>query len=191
MKKIGMMVMGLALMAVAAVAQESKYSTSSTGTDPAVTFSPKNGRQIVKAVSASVDVANGVVKFYTRVAKYAVTGTNSATVINFTNPLAAVTNGDTVVYVHANGTAEYDLCAAGGTTTNCTLTTGITSAWASGDYLYEITQSGQIVVGLSTTAAGTNAILNDSGDIFVVPGDSPLHVTSDCATNGMLQVTVE
>lgn len=191
MKKFGLMVMGLALMVVAAVAQESKYSTSSTGTDPAVTFSPKNGRQIVKAVSASVDVANGVVKFYTRVKKYAVTSTNSATEIVFANTANAVNTNDIVVYVHANGTVEKDTVASGVSTTGVTLTTGITSAWASGDYLYEVSQSGQIVVGLSTTAAGTNAILNDSGDLFVVPGDSPLYVTSDCATNGMLQVTVE
>ena len=191
MKKIGMMVMGLALMAVAAVAQESKYSTSSTGTDPAVTFSPKNGRQTVSSMQTSCDVALGAVKFYTRAGKYAITATNTATLITIANTALAVNTNDIVVWVHANGTIEKDTIAGPITTTNVILTTGNSTAWASGDYLYEVTLAHQIVVADNTAAARTNKLADFQGDIFAVPGDSPLYVVMDGATNTCLSITVK
>lgn len=189
MKNIGLMIVAGVLMAAAAMAQESKYSASSTGTDPAVTFGPKWQPQLVKSLQTSCDVALGAVKFYTRTGKYAVTSTNSATVINFVNTSQAVTNGDRVVYVHANGAMDTDTIASC-TTTSATLTVGITVAWTSGDYLYDLTQSHQIVVADNTAAAGTNK-LADLSDAFIIPPDSPCYVTMDGATNSCLSVTVE
>lgn len=191
MKKISLMV-AMVLVAVVAMAQETKYSASTTGTDPAVTFGPKNGRQTVASLQTSCDVALGAVKFYTRAAKYAVTGTNgSNTAITFLNPTVAVNTNDIVVYVHANGSVEKDTVASTVTTNGCTLTTGITTAYAAGDYLYEVSLAGQIVVADNTAAGGSNKLANISGDVFAVPGDSPLYVVMDGATNTCLSVTVK
>lgn len=196
MKKIGLMVMALALMVVAAMAQESKYSAVVTGigTDPAVTFSPKNGQQMVSSLQTSCDVPLGAVKFYTRAGKYLVTGTNSATEILITNPSASggfvVTNSDKIVYCHANGTVDYDTVSSC-SSTSVTMTTGYSIAWATGDYLYEVSQKHQIVVADSTAGVGTNKTANFQGDIFAVPGDSPVYITLDNSTNGCLSVTVK
>jgi hypothetical protein len=190
MKNIGLMIVAVVLMAAAAMAQETKYATSSTGADPNMTFAPKFQPQVVKSLQTSCDVALGAVKFYTRTGKYAVTGTNSATVVKIANTTQAVTNGDIVVYVHANGTINKDTIASC-TTTNVTLSTGISIAWSSGDYLYEVEQSGQIVVADNSAAAGTNKLADFSGDVFVIPADSPLYAVMDGATNTCLSITVE
>lgn len=179
------------LVAAVAMAQETKYSASTDATDPAVTFGPKNGRQTVCSLQTSCDVALGAVKFYTRSAKYAVTSTNSVTVVNFANTAVPVNTNDIVVYVHANGVVDKDVVAGPVTATNVTLTTGITTAWASGDYLYEVGLAGKIVVADNTAVGGTNKLANFGSDVFAVPGDSPLYVVMDGATNTCLSVTVK
>jgi hypothetical protein len=173
--------------------EETKYSTSSTATSPALTFGPNvSGKTVVTAVSASTDVTLGAVKFFARDSKYLPTtvATNGATLIRIVNTGIAVTNADKVVYMHASGVCDYTTISSA-TTTSATLTAGISVAGAAGDALYKITQAGQIVVGANATAVGTNALLNLAGEcIFATPGDSPLYVTVDSGTNSCLQVTV-
>jgi len=175
-----------------AVAQETKYSVSTTAADPAVTFGPGQGKTVVTAVSASSDVANGAIKFYGRTGKYApatVPGA-SATNVLITNTGIAITNSDKIVYLHKDGTAEYRTIVLGDLT-NIVLSSAITGAGTNGDYVYDLVQIGQMVVGDSLTYAGTNAILNVSGyTVLVTEGDSPLYVSLDGMTNSSLQVTI-
>jgi hypothetical protein len=191
-----MIVAMIVTMAVIAMA-ESKYSSSSTGVDPSVTFGAQPGHIKITAISGSVDVINGGVKLYARkgaaydklapVSNHVV----STTVLVMANPGAAFTNSDTVIYQHANGVADYDVVASA-TTNSVTLTTGITVAGVAGDYLYEISQKGFVPIGDSTTMTGTNKVGQISGAVvFETPGDSPLYATSDCATNGCLMLTVQ
>lgn len=175
-------------------AQETKYASGTSSA--ALTFGPQNGRQVIKSVYATTDKAGGVVKFYARgsagKAAPTATPTNGATVIYISNPSYATSAGfytnDVVTYVHANGTLDQTTVAAC-TASNVTLTAGITVAGATGDYLYELTQQGQILVGLAGTGAGTNDVLTTAGDVFAVPGDSPCYVVLDGTSSATLQAT--
>lgn len=191
--KIRLMVAVAALMAAVAVAQDTKYATSSTGVDPSMTFGPTFSPQVVKSLQTSCDVALGAVKFYTRTGKYAVTGTNSTTIVNFTNPSTGapylVNTNDVVVYVHANGTIAQTTVSAA-TSSNVTLAAALTVAFSSGDYLYDLAQSGQIVVADNTAAAGTNKLGSYAGDVFAIPADSPCYAVMDSATNTCFSATV-
>lgn len=183
----------IALMAIFAVtaaqAQETKYVSGSSSA--ALTFAPNPfGKVIVKSLFATTDKQGGVVKFYARSAKAVPNAvpTNAATVIAFANT-AAMTNSDIVCYVHANGTLDQTTISSA-TSSNVTLTAGITVAGASGDALYKLTQAGQILVGLYGTGAGTNDVLNVAGDIFASPGDSPVYLVIDGTSSAVLQATV-
>lgn len=180
----------LSILAIAAQAQETKYASGTTSA--ALTFGPRHGRQVIKSVYAATDLAGGVVKFYAiggagKLAPTAVP-TNAADVIYVANTGNLLTTNDVVVYVHANGTLDKTTVSAN-TSSNCTLAAGITVAGAAGDYIYEQTQQGQILVGLAGTAVGTSDVLNASGDVFAVPGDSPCYVVLDGTSNAVLQVT--
>lgn len=192
-KLVGLITIGLIAGAVISQAQETKYATSATAVDPAVTFGPQIGRTYVTAISASTDTPNGVAKFYVKSGKYAPTETPGATATNIliTNTGIVVTNSDKVVYVHANGTVAYRTISLA-SATNVILSSALVVTGASGDYLYEVTQGGQMAVGTSATGPGTNTVVNVSGDaLFVTPADSPLYVTLDSDTNTTLQVTVK
>ncbi len=191
-----MCLVAVVLAVCAGYAQETKFATGTTSA--AVLFGPASGRQVVKSVYAATDKAGGAVKFYARgsAGKAAPTelATNAADVIYIANPSFATTAGfttnDMVVYVHANGVMDYTTIA-GATASNVTLTAGITVAGASGDYLYELTQQGQILVGLAGAAVGTNDVLHTSGDVFAVPGDSPCRAVLDGTSNAVLQATMQ
>jgi hypothetical protein len=137
---------------------------------------------------------NSAVKFYARTGNaYAPTAsqTNGALLIAVANSSLALTTNDVIMYVHANGTLDYDTIAGPITTTNITLTTGLTVAGASGDYIYELSQQGQIVVGYDGAGVGTNDGITVSGDVFVTPGRSPLYAVLDSTSNATLQVTAD
>lgn len=184
----------LTAMAMPAFAQETKYAAGATSA--AVTFAPGSlGRTLVKAVAATTDKAGGVVKFYARGGAEKVlpsaTPTNGAFVIDLVNTGYAFTNGDVVVYVHANGVCDRTTIADA-SLTNVTLTAAITAAGATGDALYELTQQGQMLVGMLGTGVGTNDVLNVSGDVlFASPMDSPLYVVLDGTAACVLQVTAK
>ena len=173
-------------------AGDTKFATSSSAAAAAVTSGPQPGKIVVKSISTSCDVALGLVKFYTRAGKYApsIVPTNGQTVIALSNPSLALTNGDRVVYAHANGTLDTTTLSAA-TTSNVTLSAGISSAGVAGDFLYDMQLSGKIVAADNSAAVGTNKLLNMAGEVFVTPGDSPLYVTLDSATNSVLQVTAD
>ncbi len=161
----------------------------------AVTFAPSSGKIVVKSVSAASDKLASQVKFYARpstVAKYAplTVPDISATVIHLSHT-AALTNSDSVVYVHANGTVDYTTISSSANATNVTLASGISIAGAAGDYLYKVTQQGAILLGIPGTGYGTNQTINLAGDLFATPGDSPLYVVVDGTSNALLQVTID
>jgi hypothetical protein len=186
------LIASIAIVATMASAQQTKYSASVTMTDPSVTFGPQTGRQVVKSLQTSCDVSMGTVKFYSRAAKYAITGTNgSNTAILFANASAAVNTNDIVVYVHKDGTVDQTTVASAVSTGGVTLAAAISVDYASGDYLYEVSQASQIVVADQTAGVGTNVLNSYSGEIFVIPGDSPCYMVLSQTTNACLSATVE
>lgn len=198
MNRIGKMIVALAMLVLSVVsgawAQQTKYSTSTSATSPTVTFAPRGGQTEVVALQTSCDVALGAVKFYARggAGKKVVTLAAAAAVTNIyvENASYGITNGDTVVIVPASGAAPQFLTVGQASTTNFNVGTAITAAQTTSDYVYEVTQQGQVVVADNTAAAGTNKIYSEAGTLFATPGDSPLYVTLSSATNTALQVTV-
>jgi hypothetical protein len=189
------MVAGVLLLAaiftVAVIAQETKYNSGYTSA--VLTFGPNvSGKTVIKGVFATTDLEGGVIKFYARggagKAALTATPTNGAQLIYVDNTGNAFTTNDIVVYVHKNGTLDRTTVSAN-TTSNLTLAAGITVAGTSSDYIYELTQQGQLLVGLAGTAVGTSDVLNITGDVFVSPGDSPVYLVLDGATNTVLQAT--
>jgi len=184
------LLMVCALYALAAPV--TKYNTGTSSS--AVTFGATDGRQVVTYVDATSDLAGSVVKFYAKGGEGKVapttSPTNGATVIAISNSSYGFTTNDTVVYQHSNGTAVYRTISSA-TTSNVTLNSGISVAGASGDYLYEITQQGQIYVGMYGTGIGTNDNKTAEGMVFVSPGDSPVYVVLDGTSNTCLQVTID
>lgn len=192
--KIMSAVLALEVVALCAIAgMETKYAAGTTSA--AVTFGPTRGQMVVKSINATSDKLNSAVTLYARpssLSKYAPTATPSlsATHIKITNTGYALTTNNSCVYVHANGTCDYRTISTA-TLTNVTLSSGITVAGAAGDYLYEVTAQGAAVVGYYGTGTGTNDALNLSGDLFAVPGDSPLYVVLDGSGTAKLMVTVD
>ena len=180
------------IYAVVAFAQETKYQAGTSSA--AVTFGPVPGRQAVKSVYATTDKSGAVVKFYARggAGKAAPTTspTNGAQLIYVDNTDNAYTTNDVVVYVHANGTLDQTTVSAN-TTSNLTLAAGITVAGATGDYIYELTQQGQVAFDTAGAAVGTNKHGKFEGTVFDVPGDSPVYIVLDGTSNAVLQATAE
>lgn len=180
----------LSALALKAVA-DSKYATGYTSA--AVTFGARDSGWTVRSIYATTDKENGAAKIYERSGdRFTPTAnaTITATVIRVTNTGYLLTTNDLVIYQHANGTVDYRTVSAA-TTTNVTLSSGITVAGASGDALYEIALSGQIVVGYDGAAVGAADGIATSGDVFETVGDSPLRVVLDANTNAVLQVTAD
>ncbi len=189
----------LAVCALSALAGETKYDGDYDGTvttSAAVLFGPNRSGQLkVVGLSATTDKEGGVVKFYARggSAKRTVAGAQAAaaTHIGLTNTGMGLNTNDLVVIAHASGTVEYGTVSGPNTTTNITLSSGLTYALTTSDQVYEVTQQGLKLVGLAGTGVGTNDVCDLFGTVFVTPSDSPLYVTLDGTSNTVLQVTVE
>jgi len=182
----------LCVLIVTVLAGETKYATGTASA--AVTFDPGTGRTVVESVYATCDKEDGAVKIYARggTGKKIVTTAPAATnVIYVSNSSYGLTNGDSVVYFYADGTAPLYRTISGQTTSNVTLSSAISTAGSTSDYLYEVTQQGQIVVGYDGAAVGVNDGLATSGNVFETPGDSPLYCVLDGTSNSVLQVTVD
>lgn len=168
-----------------------KYATGVTSA--AVTFAPAQGPLVIKSVYAASDKAGGVIKFYARAGTGKIVVTNGAaagaTNAYFLNTSFGITNADTVVYVYANGNAPEFRTVNSSATNVCGISAALTYAQTNGDYVYEVTQQGQILVGLAGAAYGTSHVVNTSGDVFVSPGDSPVYVVVDATSNAVLQAT--
>jgi hypothetical protein len=180
--------------------------SSKTGTTAAaVTFGPVNAaRRVVKAVEAQSDVALAAVSYYwkpTGVAKYGVNTIAAFAAANATNLYIAantsLTNGDYLVYAHADGTCDFlQMIAAGATPsmTNIYVTSGITVAATNGDYLYEVQEKYGVEYGY--TAGGTplqsNATFSAAGDKLVsAPADSPIVIRTTGTARCRVAGTVE
>lgn len=180
-----------ALVAVAGVsfaaALQSKYDADANTTS-SVVFGPagNGGQLVVKSVSAVSTGTSATVKFYVRTgSKLAPTAnaTNGAQVIYISNTGNVITTNDLVAYVHADGSVDYTTASAN-TASNVTLAAGISSAGASGDYLYELALGGQRNLGA--------AAVDITGDaVFATPTDSPLRVLNDGTGGNSLTVTVQ
>lgn len=176
----------VALWTVAAfAAAETKFASGSTSA--AVTFGPGTVLTQIKSAYATSDTAAGYLKIYARggAGKRAPTATptNGATVISILNTGNAYTTNDIVAYVHANGTTDLRTVSEN-TTTNLTLSSGISVAGAAGDYVYELTQQGQITVGSGNLAT--------AGDyVFATPGDSPLYCVVNATNACAVQITAD
>lgn len=193
MQAIGLLVVALIVALVATVwAGETKYATGTSSA--ALTFGAGGGKSVVKSVYATTDKENGAVKFYVwnQAAKYPPTTApaSGALTVLVSNASYPLTNSDVVVYQHAAGTAVYRSIASA-TTTSVVLNAALTVAGATGDYIYELTQGGEIVVGFDGAAAGTNDTLVTTGDVFVTPGGSPLYMVLDGTATSKLQATVD
>lgn len=191
MKQFQKVLIALAAIVLAgvlcAIGAESKYSTSATGTNT-VTFGPVSGGFKVTGLYLTGDTNPCQLIFYSRgsgAVRYApsVTPTSGQSVIWFTNPSSAVTTGNHVVYMHANGTVHKTTITAG-TPTNATMAAALTLAGATGDYLYEIVPAWQM------TYAGT-AISEFGGNIYAVPPGWPLSLQMLGGTNSIIGVTTD
>lgn len=175
------------VLSLAAFAAESKYTTSAAGS-AILTFGPSPSGFKLTGLYAQSDTTTAPVVFYGRGTgskRYtpSATPTNGQTVIALANTAIATSNGDHVVYVHANGVLDKTTVASA-TLTNVTLTAAITATGASGDYLYEITPVFQV-----NTSSGL--ISEFGGHIFAVPGAWPLGLVMTGGTNLILGATTD
>lgn len=175
---------------------ETKYATD-TGVggaaSVALTFAPGYGKSVVKAVYAASDKQDSAVKLYARTGNKLAVSAVSADALTCTvvNANAQLDTGDLVVYVYNSGATPAYTTIAGTGTTYVILSDALTATTSTSDKLYEISQKGQIIVGLFGTGVGTNDTLVTSGDVYASPGDSPLYITLDGTSNAVLQATVE
>ena len=153
----------------------------------------------MKSVYATSDKIDSVVKVYAKGSAGKTAPTYNAALNDTTIAIAnasfassaGYTTNDSVVYVHANGTVDYRTVSTANAT-NVVLSSGISVAGASGDYLYEVTQQDQWLVGHYGTGTGTNDTIDRTGAmLFATPGDSPLYVVLDGTATAVLSVSVE
>ena len=189
---------GIGAIMAARAEMETKYAGSlppSTSTNAVVVFGPRDGRQVVKTIYGRTDKQYGLLKLFARPttsSKFApaTVPAISATVIHIADNVGALTNGDRVVYAHANGVADQRILSAV-SGTNVTLDSGISIAGAAGDYLYEVSLQGVYMAGTSGTTYGTDAALSLAGDLFATPGDSPFLAILESTSNNCLTVTID
>lgn len=175
------------VLSLAVFAAESKYAVSATGTN-IITFAPSPGGYKITGLYWQCDTNPGPLVFYSRgtgAARYApvVTPSNGQSVIRIANTAVAVSNGDIVVYVHANGKLDRTSVTSA-TATNCTLAAALTAVGASGDWLYEVTPVFQM-------NSGSAAISEFGGNIYAVPGEWPVSLQALAGTNSILGVTTD
>ena len=189
MKKllIGLVSFGLALGALGA-GQSLQDNDAASPSGSSVIFGPApgGGQTRIKSILAKSGDAAGEVQIFARSGNRAAptsNSTNGAQVINVSNAGNVFTTNDYVAYVHANSSVDYTTVSANSTGT-VTLAAGISSAGASGDYLYELSKQGVQLI--ATTA------LNLAGDsLFVSPSDSPVRVLNTGTNATYLTVTVD
>ena len=185
MKKLIVMLTALVVVAVSAQAGlQSKYNSGeATGVD--VNFGPADGPLVVKSILAS---SSGDTSTYITLYGRTGSGENLTVAATITQTVVYVDNADSqfagsdIVVISYNDGAVGDDIVASVTTTNITLTTGLTQAATVDTRIYEVAAQGKIVIG--TTA------FNESGDaLFATPSDSPLRAVM-AGTNTALTVTV-
>ncbi len=197
-KTLFKIVVALAVLCIlgAPVIYAELYSEYDSGTSSAaVTFGPGTGVTVVKAVSATTDKEDGAVKIYTRGGSGKTAATSaaaaSATHIPLTNTGLGLNTNDTMVIVHNTGNVEYRTVSGYTSTTNITLNSGLTYALTTSDYIYEVSQDFEIVVGFDGAGSGTNDSVNLTGDIYASPSDSPVYVVLDGTGTAKLGVTID
>ena len=199
MKKIsavvGIMILGLSAFA------GSPESQSATGTtSAAVIFAPGIERTVVKSIAGFSDLTQPTITFQARTGRMvlnATTNASSATNIYFVvGENANITNSDTVVFVHDDGTCDYltVIASAGVTGTNMYFTSGLSKAGKVNDRIYEVSDDFLIdIQGQPTNQANTtNALFSYNGAaIYASPGDSPVRVSVTGSTKSRMSATAE
>lgn len=176
----------VALWAVAVVAKPITKSAADLAAASQVVFGPKDGVLIVKAAYV-VAGAGGDLAFLSRSgSKLAPTAnsTNGAQVVAIVNTAHVMSTNDWIVYVHADGTMDTAQATAS-SLTSVTLGSGISSAGASGDFLYEVVTNGVIPLTAAT------AFNQDGPVMFATPNDSPLVIQTTSGTTNSLLITVD
>jgi hypothetical protein len=171
-----------------ALAQETKYASGIASA--AVVFGPAAGKRTIQSVYSTTDKAGGTVKVYAKaggVAGPSVAPTNGQTVLTMSNTDYAFTNADTVVYAHVTGALDYTTVASA-TTSNVTLTAGVSAAGSTDDRLFEVTLQAQLDFDTSGAAVGTNKYGKFEGSVF--SGYGPFRVVQDGTSNSVVNVTV-
>lgn len=169
-------------IAATAMAGVSKTASTTNGTSTTLTFAPNIYAQtVVKSIYGTSDKAGSVFSIYGRSGKALVTedATNAQKVIYVDNSAYAFTNADRVIYYHLSGGVCDATTIASATTSNVTLTAGISQAGAAGDVLYELSQQFSLPCGATSTPYTGTAI-------FYSPVESPVQIVLD-ATNACRQ----
>lgn len=187
-----------AMLAVTLLPAFAEYETQDSIVG-AVTFAPGRSATVVKSIYAVSDNASGTLTPYVvgSSGKKALTATptNGQTTIALSNAsftaAAGLTTNDLVVYVHSDSTCDYRTISAA-TSSNVTLSSGISKAGTSSDYVYEIVAHTPLNVAFAGAGPGTNDVLNLSGEaVYVTPGNSPLRLVLTGSATTNLTVTVD
>lgn len=174
-----------AAIAAIAMAGESKYDTETSGVT-SVVFKHQDAGWKTEFTSANHGTsAAKLIKFYGRkdtspMMYFTGSETNAATVIDVAN--TGIASNDTIAVVYSDGAAPSIHTVTAATTTNVTVSSGITQAGTTKDFLVELGQVGQIYV--DATSKAVNADYR-----VYTPGSSVLYVTMETATNAHLTVT--
>jgi len=190
--KRALMTIGLSLFSFGLVfaTMVTNYESATDGT-ATVTVGPSKAKVVVKAGTVR-HYETGSVKFYAKGGAGKVTPTTlpaaGAVTVLVSNASYALTNADMVLYYHSSA----DVCdvrtVSASAATYIVLDSAISSAGASGDQVYELTQQGQVsFIGSNVTALAENC--------FVTPDASPLHAVADTTggsdSNVVLNLTVD
>ena len=183
----------IAMIGGAFAEPESKYAAGTTSA--AVTFGPSQGRTVVSHVHAVSDKLGAVCKIYSRGGSGKTACTTaaavSATHVPITNTGVGLTTNDAVVIVHATGNVEYRTLTGYNSATNVTLSSGLTYAITTSDFIYELAQGAEMLVGGFGTGAGTNDTLTVSGQVYASPGDSPVYIVVDGSNVSKVNATAD
>lgn len=201
MQKLRMGMLMLAAMMVSAIialaGSETAYNAATDGSGAKIKFGPANGQTIVTAIAADSDKASAALKVYARTGKkYQPSVAPGATPTNiYVTTAGVITNGDLIAYVYSTGEVDIRTVTTS-TTTNLMITAALSGTGTTADWIYELSQQGQQLVGnvagTTYTNAGSHTIYTQAGELFATPSDSPLYMVLECTTNSAtLQATVK
>lgn len=189
MKIVCASVWALVLLLAVICQAETKYGAGVTAAGVGINFAASQGERDLTAISAIAGANNETVDVYLRNGNACTPTESGTTNMQVVNVGAAITNGDTVILQHTDGTAQYATVAVG-STTNIALTSALSPAWTNGLRVYEVAVAGKIPMGQTNTDG--IASLNVNGNPLIrIPGDSPCRLFMDSATNNYLTATVK
>lgn len=205
------LVLAVTIPLARAASKETKYEAATDGTAEVV-FGPNANAQLsVVGGTVTADYAGTIKAYeYTGTGRQTWTSTNNMPAASWTvglipNSTFGFTNSDKVVFYDTSADMAYYRTISSVTATSVTLSAAITPAGGVGDYLYEMSQMGQVpIVGpiLTIHSVLTNGVpvqgnLYDldfteeiPADLFVVDAGSPLYIVASTVGGGTSNVTL-